>query len=99
VESYEADLLPSLPLAELVSYSDTDIALYQQVLSYMIVPVVEVQKCFFCWRMDVSAYLGWRLYDVMFGGTVCKDIRRGVHYWNITTLYDRTYGARYLGCK
>ncbi len=97
-ESYEADLAPELAIGRACYNSDTDIATFiNKVLSYMIVPVeAEIKSAFFAgeWLWDGPTWGGDYMDEMIGGSSMHGYTTVGVPTtWNITTLYDRTYGA------
>jgi len=97
-EMYEADLAPELAVGRVCYNSDTEISNFiNKVMSYMIVPVeAEIKSAFFVgeWLWDGPTW-GGDYMDEMIGGSDAHGYTTvGVPTtWNITTLYDRTYGA------
>ena len=96
-EIYEADLAPELSIGRFCYNSDAEIAIfYNKVMKYLDEPVVsEVKSALFVgeWLWDGPTW-GGDYMDEMIGGTSMHGYTTvGVPTnWNITTLYDRTYG-------
>ncbi len=97
-EMYEADLAPELAIGRYCYSNDGEIANFlNKVQSYLIVPVeAELKSAFFTgeWLWDGPTW-GGDYMDEMIGGSSAHGYTTvGVPpTWNITTLYDRTYGA------
>lgn len=97
-EMYEADLAPEIAIGRYCYNTDEEIANFlNKVQSYLIVPVeAELKSAFFAgeWLWDGPTW-GGDYMDEMIGGSSAHGYTTvGVPTtWNITTLYDRTYGA------
>lgn len=97
-EIYETDLAPELALGRVCYNSDTEIANFiNKVMSYMLVPVeAEIKSAFFAgeWLWDGPTWGGDYMDEMIGGSSMHGYTTVGVPTtWNITTLYDRTYGA------
>ena len=96
-EPSEADLVPELALGRICYNDDTEIANQISKISlYKMAPVVdEVKTAFFAgeWLWQGPTW-GGDYMDEMIGGSSANGYTTvGVpNNWNITTLYDRTYG-------
>ncbi|HPV14546.1 MAG TPA: C25 family cysteine peptidase [Candidatus Cloacimonadota bacterium] len=96
-EPLEADLAPELALGRICYNNDTEIAnQISKIMFYQIAPVEnEVKTAFFAgeWLWEGPTW-GGDYMDEMIGGSSANGYTTvGVPTnWNITTLYDRTYG-------
>ncbi len=97
-EMYESDFVPEFALGRICYNDDTEIAnQINKIMSYLMIPVeTEVKSSFFVgeWLWDGPTW-GGDYMDEMIGGSSAHNYTTvGVPTnWNITTLYDRTYGA------
>ncbi|MDY0151142.1 MAG: C25 family cysteine peptidase [Candidatus Cloacimonas sp.] len=97
-EMYEADLAPELAISRICYNSDTEIAnQINKIMSYQIAPVEsEIKTAFMAgeWLWDGPTWAGDYM-DEMLGGSSANGYTTvGIpSSWNVTTLYDRTYGA------
>jgi len=97
-EIYETDLAPELAIGRYCYNSDTEIGNFLNKLTlYSNAPVAnEIKSAFFVgeWLWDGPTW-GGDYMDEMIGGSSANGYTTiGVPTsWNITTLYDRTYGA------
>ncbi|MEN6445790.1 MAG: C25 family cysteine peptidase [Candidatus Cloacimonas sp.] len=97
-EMYEADLVPELAIGRFCYNDDTEISNFiNKVTNYLNNPVVgEVKSALFVgeWLWEGPTW-GGDYMDEMIGGSSANNYTTvGVPTtWNISTLYDRTYGS------
>jgi len=97
-EMYEADLAPELAVGRICYNNDTEIAnQINKILMYHIAPVeTETKTAAFLgeWLWDGPTWGGDYMDEMIGGSSMHGYTTVGVPTnWNISTLYDRTYGA------
>ncbi len=97
-EMYENDLAPEVALGRICYNSDAEIsAQINKILGYQFTPVEsEVKKAFFAgeWLWDGPTWGGTYMDEMIGGSSMNGYTTVGVPTaWDITTLYDRTYGS------
>ena len=96
-EQYEADLTPEVALGRICYNNDTDIAnQINKIMMYHVAPVeAETKTAFFAgeWLWDGPTWGGDYMDEMIGGASTHGYTTVGVPTsWNISTLYDRTYG-------
>ena len=96
-EQYEADLAPELALGRICYNNDTEIAnQINKIMMYHVAPVeAETKTAFFTgeWLWDGPTWGGDYMDEMIGGASTHGYTTVGVPTsWNISTLYDRTYG-------
>lgn len=97
-ETYEADFTPELALGRICYNNDTEIAnQINKIMMYHVAPVeAETKTAFFAgeWLWDGPTWGGDYMDEMIGGSSMHGYTTTGVpSNWNISTLYDRTYGA------
>jgi len=97
-EMYETDLAPELAIGRFCYNSDTEIGNFiNKVMCYLITPVeAEIKSALFVgeWLWDGPTWGGDYMDEMIDGSNMHGYTTVGVpSSWDITTLYDRTYGA------